>query len=88
MGNTFRPEITDAEVLAVTSGLDMATGQPVVCLTLRPITGAGWAPINYSLAVDDARSLFARLAWVFETSPSITGGRAEGICPAGGSTGP
>ena len=38
-----RPNIiTDAEVLAVCGGVDDATGQPVVILTLRPDTGSGW----------------------------------------------
>lgn len=53
--------ITDAEVLSVTTGVDEATAQPVVVLTLRPITGSGWGHINYSLHSDNARSLLDRL---------------------------
>lgn len=67
MGNTSRPEITDAEVLAVRGGTDDATGQPVVVLTVRPITGSGWGHVNYSLHPDNARSLLDRLAGVVES---------------------
>ena len=45
--------ITDAEVLAVTDGVDDATGQSIVCLTMR--VGSGWSPNNYSLRVENAR---------------------------------
>ena len=55
-----RITITDADVLAVTGGID-AAGQPVVVLTLRPIT-PGWGHVNYSLNPDNARSLLDRLA--------------------------
>ena len=34
--------IIDADVLAVSGGIDEATGRPVVCLTIRPVTGLGW----------------------------------------------
>lgn len=88
MGNMSRPEITDAEVLAVSGGTDEATGQPVVCLTLRPITGSGWGHINYSLDAGNARSLLDRLAWVFEASPSVHDGRAGGGHRDDGSTRP
>ena len=54
-----RATITDAEVLSVTNGFDDATGQPIVCLTLRQ--GSGWSPVNLSLSVENARSLFGRL---------------------------
>lgn len=54
--------ITDAEVLSVTNGVDEATAQPVVVLTLRPITGSGWGHFNFSLHPDNARSLLDRLA--------------------------
>lgn len=53
--------ITDAEVLSVTSGTDEATAQPVVVLTLRPITGSGWGCVHYSLHPDNAHSLLDRL---------------------------
>jgi hypothetical protein len=56
--------ITDAEVLSVTTGMDEATGLPVVVLTLRPITGSGWQFVNYSLHPDNARSLLDRLTGV------------------------
>jgi hypothetical protein len=56
--------ITDAEVLGVCGGVDDATGQPVVVLTLRPTTGSGWGHVNYSLHPDNARSLLDRLTGV------------------------
>ncbi len=55
------PSIFDAEVLAVTGGIDDATGQPVVCLTLRPITGSGWGHTNYALGVENAEALVGRI---------------------------
>jgi hypothetical protein len=61
MGEQHRITITDAKVLAVCGGVDDATGQPVVVLTLRPITGTGWGHVNYSLHPDNARSLLDRL---------------------------
>ena len=64
MGDQQRITITDAEVLGVCGGVDDATGQPVVVLTLRPITGSGWRHINYSLRPDNARSLLDRLTGV------------------------
>lgn len=64
MTSPSRNTITDAEVLAVTTGVDDATGQPVVVLTLRPITGSGWGHVNYSLHPDNARSLLDRLTGV------------------------
>jgi len=51
--------ITDAEVLSVTAGVDEATGQSIVCVTLRQ--GSAWTPVNYSLSVENARSLLGRL---------------------------
>jgi hypothetical protein len=61
MGEHHRTTITDAEVLGVCNGVDDATGQPVVVLTLRPNTGSGWGAVNYSLHPDNARSLLDRL---------------------------
>jgi hypothetical protein len=61
MGEQDRITITDAEVLGVCNGVDEATGQPVVVLTLRPNTGSGWGHVNYSLHPDNARSLLDRL---------------------------
>ena len=64
MSDQNRITITDAEVLAVNGGVDDATGQPVVVLTLRPNTGSGWGHVNYSLHPDNALSLLDRLtAW-------------------------
>ena len=63
--------VTDAEVLAVSGGVDDATGQPVVVLTLRPITGSGWGYINFSLHPANARSLLDRLSREFDTSPYL-----------------
>jgi len=54
--------ITDAEVLAVTDGVDEATGQFIVCVTLRQ--GSAWSPVNYSLSIENARSLLGRLQGV------------------------
>jgi hypothetical protein len=56
--------ITDAEVLGVCGGVDDATGQHVVVLTVRPITGSGWRHVNYSLHPDNARSLLGWLTGV------------------------
>lgn len=53
--------VTDAEVLSVTGGMDEATAQPVVVLTLRPITGSGWSHVNYALGVVNAEALVGRL---------------------------
>jgi hypothetical protein len=53
--------IHDAEVLAVSGGIDEATGTPVVCLTLRPVTGRGWGCLNYALSVGNADALIGRL---------------------------
>jgi hypothetical protein len=64
MDDPYRVTISDAEVLAVCGGVDDATGQPVVVLTLRPITGSGWRSVNYSLHPDNARSLLDRLTGV------------------------
>jgi hypothetical protein len=64
MSDQNRITITDAEVLGVSGGVDDATGQPVVILTLRPITGSGWGHVNYSLHPDNARSLLDRLTGV------------------------
>ena len=44
--------------------MDDTTGQPVVVLTLRPITGSGSRHVNYSLHPDNARSLLDRLTCV------------------------
>jgi len=74
MGEQSRITITDAEVLAVNGGVDDATGQPVVVLTLRPITGSGWGCVNYSLHPDNARSLLDRLGREFDTSPYLKSG--------------
>jgi hypothetical protein len=63
--------ITDAEVLAVCGGVDDATGQPVVVLTLRPNTASGWGSVNFLLHPGNARSLLDRLAWEFDTSPYL-----------------
>jgi hypothetical protein len=76
-GNVDDPHhftITDAEVLAVGGGVDEATGQPVVVLTLRPITGSGWGHVNYSLHPDNARSMLDRLSREFHTSPHLKSG--------------
>jgi hypothetical protein len=61
MGEPFQPASMFAEILAVTSGIDEATGQPVVCLTLRPITRTGWSHVNYVLAVENAEAFVGRL---------------------------
>ena len=74
MASAPRPFITEAEVLSVTSGVDDGTGQPIICLTLRPITGSGWGHVNYSLHPDNARSLVDRLAAAFETSSYLESG--------------
>lgn len=84
-----RGSITDAEVLAACGGIDNATGQSVVCLTVRPITGSGWGCVNFSLTVENAHSLLERLAWVLKASPSINGKRsADGHLDEDGSTRP
>lgn len=64
MDEQQRISITYAEVLAVCDGVDDATGQHVVVLTLRPDTGSGWQFVNYSLHPDNARSLLDRLTGV------------------------
>lgn len=64
IGDQHQITITDVEVLGVCGGVDDATGQPVVVLTLRPITGSGWGHVNYSLHPDNARSLLHRLTGV------------------------
>lgn len=74
MGEQQRITITDAEVLAVSGGVDDASGQPVVVLTLRPITGSGWGHVNYSLHPENARSLLDRLSREFDTSPYLNPG--------------
>jgi hypothetical protein len=40
---------TDGEVPGVSGGVDDATDQPVVVLTLRPNTNSGRGHVNYSL---------------------------------------
>jgi hypothetical protein len=74
MGEHRRVTISNAEVLGVSGGVDDATGQPVVVLTLRPITGSGWGHVNYSLHPDNARSLLDRLSREFDTSPYLKSG--------------
>ena len=74
MDDRHRSTITDAEVLAVCGGVDDATGQPVVVLTLRPITGSGWGQVNYSLHPDNACSLLDRLTWALASSAIDIGG--------------
>ena len=54
--------------------MDDATGQPVVVLTLRPITVSGWGHVNYSLNPDNARSLLDRLSQEFDTGPYLKSG--------------
>lgn len=71
MDRTRPNAIHDAEVLAVSGGIDEATGQPVVCLTLRRVAGSGWGHINFSLAVDNAASLLERLELVLRSSQPI-----------------
>jgi hypothetical protein len=74
MSGHNRITITDAEVLAVSDGVDDSTGQPVVVLTLRPIIGSGWGHINYSLHPENARSLLDRLRREFDTGPYLKPG--------------
>ena len=69
MNNRFPGTITAAEVLAVTGGIDESTGQPVVCLTLRPITGSGWEHVNYALSVENADALVGRLLAALDRQP-------------------
>ena len=64
MSDPSRFTIIDAEVSAASGGVDDATGQPVVVLTLRPIINSGWKQANYSLHPDNARSLLDRLTCV------------------------
>lgn len=68
MGDRQQITIADAEVLGVSGGVDDATGQPVVVLTLRPIIGTGWGQVNFALSVENARSLLDRLARALESS--------------------
>ncbi len=63
--------ITDAEVLAVCGGVDEATGQHIVILTLRPDTGSGWQFVNYSLHPENAQSLLDRLTGVVIEMESV-----------------
>jgi hypothetical protein len=74
MGEQHRSTISEAEVLAVSCGVDESTGQPVVVLTLRPIIGSGWGHINYSLHPENARSLLDRLRREFDTGPYLKPG--------------
>ena len=74
MGDRQQINIADAEVLGVSGGVDDATGQPVVVLTLRPINGSGWGHVNYSLHPDNALSLLDRLRREFNTSPYLKPG--------------
>lgn len=83
MTNPSRNTITNAEVLAVAGGLDDATGQPVVCLTLRPITGSGWGHVNYALSVENADALVGRL-YVALDSPLVKPHRRSAAIPPGG----
>jgi hypothetical protein len=69
MGDPSRSAITFAEILAVTGGIDESTGQPVVCLTLRPITDSGWGHVNYALSVDNAQALVGRLHTALNSPP-------------------
>ena len=71
MNEPHRVTITDAEVLGVSGGVDDATGQPVVVLTLRPITGSGRGNVNFSLHPENARSLLDWLSREFDTSPYL-----------------
>jgi hypothetical protein len=68
MSEQHRSTTINAEVLAVTGGIEEATDQPVVCLTLRPITGSGWGHINYVLGIENAHSLLDRLNRVLNPS--------------------
>lgn len=79
MNNQNRITIIDAEVLAVSGGVDDATDQPVVVLTLRPVTDSGWGCVNYSLPTGNARSLLDRLGRLLNTAEFD--GRAEGVPP-------
>jgi hypothetical protein len=74
MADHSRVTITDAELLGVCNGLNEATGLPVVCLTLRPITGSGWGHVNYALSIENARSLLDRLTTAFATSSCLVDG--------------
>lgn len=69
MNEPGRGTVTEAEVLAVSSGVDESTGQPVVCLTLRPITDSGWGHVNYALSVDNAQALVGRLLTALNSPP-------------------
>lgn len=69
MGDPSRSAITFAEVLAVTGGIDESTDQPVVCLTLRPITGSGWGHVNYALGIENAEALVGRLLAALDSPP-------------------
>lgn len=61
MDRTEPNAVHDAEVLAVSGGIDEATGCPVAVLTLRPTTGRGWGYLNYALSVENAEALIGRL---------------------------
>jgi hypothetical protein len=74
VSDPHRANITAAEVLAVSGGADDATGQPVVVISLRPITGSGWGHVNFALGVENARSLLDRLTTAFTTSPYLVNG--------------
>ena len=71
MGDQHQITITDAEVLGACGGVDDATGQPVVIVTLRPDTGSGWQFVNYSLHPNNARSLLNRLTGVVIEMESV-----------------
>jgi hypothetical protein len=75
-----RTTITAAEVLGVCDGVDDATGQPVVCLTLRPITGTNWTHFNYALSVENAEALVGRLLAALD-GPLVKPHRRSGSCP-------
>jgi hypothetical protein len=74
LDNRYSGTITNAEVLAVTGGIDESTNQPVVVLTVRPITGSGWGHVNFCLHPDNALSLLDRLGREFDTSPYLKSG--------------
>jgi hypothetical protein len=77
MGVSPRSAITFAEVLAVSGGIDESTSQPVVVLTVRPITGLGWRHINYALGIENAEALVGRLHAALD-SPLVKPHRRSG----------